>query len=116
MATLTPEQLQVLIEMSDIGGMEDEQTRMIKMAEALRNAGNIRGNDVGANIGRAAYGIGGAVADYKAKQQNPAISEARQGTLARLLRGMKKPLPNVPQLGVPSNSPMPNPDEEYPYE
>lgn len=109
--SLTPEQLEVLIEMSDIGGMEDEQARIMKMAESLRNAGQIKGNDVGANIGRAAYGIGGALADRKARMQGPDISSSRQGVLARLLKASRRP-PNVPTLGVPQSQPQVMDDEE----
>lgn len=113
MAQLTQEQLEALIAMQDIGGMEDEQSRMLNLAQSLRQAGaGTKGADVGSNIARAAYGIGGAYKDYKAAQQQPGISDARQGLMARLLRGAKKPLPNVPRLGTPQNAPTTVVDEE----
>lgn len=89
MAQLTPEQLEILVAMQDIGGMEDEQTRLQHLAGSLRGK-DIRGSDWGSNLGRAGYGVGAAVGDYKAAQQEPKISGARKSTVAELLRGMKK--------------------------
>lgn len=97
MAQLTRDQLEALIAMQDIGGLEDEQIRMQNMAQSLRSAGmRTRGDDVGSNIARAAYGIGGAYGDYKAAKQAPGISTARQGIMAQLLRGMRKQDPTDP--------------------
>lgn len=117
---LTPEQLEALIGMSDIGGMEDEQQRLLKQAESLRNRTGIKGNDWGANLGRAGYGVAGAFSDYKAAKAGAPITDARQSILAKLLKAARKPppLPNVPLLPTPSQpftppTPERPEDEEY---
>lgn len=111
MAQLTQEQLEALIAMQDIGGMEDEQSRMMNMAQGLRQAGmGTRGTDTGSNIGRAAYGIAGAMGDYKAGKMAPGISSGRQGIMSQLMRGMKKP---VSSTGAPSPF---NPQDDHVYE
>jgi hypothetical protein len=52
----------------DIAGKEDELAAQTLLADQLRQSGTrtaVSGGGVGGNIGRAAYGIGAAVKDYR---------------------------------------------------
>jgi hypothetical protein len=88
---ITTEQLKAIMEMGDIGGLEDEQSQMFALAKQLRGAAPTYrgGKDTWGNVGRAAYGIGGAIGDYKGLQKNPQISGGKQSLLARLMREMQ---------------------------
>ena len=88
---ITREQLEALLQMSgsDIGGLEDDQTAIRTGADQARQmASQIRGNDIGANLGRAGYGIGGAVRDYKGMQATPGIAAAKKSTFAKIIAGL----------------------------
>lgn len=90
---LTEEQLRALLQMasSDIGGLEEDQTAIRNDANSARQmAQSIRGNDIGANLGRAGYGIGGAIRDYKGMQATPAIGAAKKKTFGDLIAGLIK--------------------------
>ena len=79
---------------SDIGGLEDDQTALRTGADQARQmASQIRGNDIGANLGRAGYGIGGAVRDYKGMQATPAIGAAKKKTFGDIISGLIKKKP-----------------------
>jgi hypothetical protein len=84
----TQEQLQALLGMGDITGQEDEFERQLAQAEQMRNAmANVgKRNDWGSNLGRAGYGIAGAMQDYQADKKLPQISKSRQEILAKLFR------------------------------
>ncbi len=91
MAGLTDEQLAVLMGMGDIGGKEDEQQRQMLQAQQLRGSmPSIRGGGIGSQIGRAAYGVAGAMGNYKAGQLTPQISSDKRNLLAELLRARRK--------------------------
>jgi len=106
---MTPEQLKALLEISgsDIGGLEDEQTRQIALANSMRGqmmrpAGP---RDWGQNVANAGYGIGGALNDYRAGQAQPAISAAKKSTFANIIAGLsgkKKEVGMPEQLGTPA--------------
>jgi hypothetical protein len=99
---MTPEQLQALAGLGDIGGDEDVLGQQTALATQLRNGymNNPR-KDVGSQIGKAALGIGGAMAQKQAADMNPAIAAKKQALLAQILRayggGGGAPAPAGPQ-------------------
>lgn len=89
---LSEEQLQAMMGMSDIGGQEDELARQMALSEQLRSASqNIKRNDIGSNIGRAGYGIGSAISDYRNNQRPAEITAGKKSFLSDMLRRYKKP-------------------------
>lgn len=95
----TQEQLQALLGMGDITGQEDEfETQLARAEQMRRAAGNVgRRNDWGSNLGRAGYGVAGAMQDYQADKMLPKIGQSRQDILAKLFR--KKQLGDVAPSG-----------------
>jgi hypothetical protein len=91
---MTNEQLEALLALSgsDIGGMESEQERQVKLAEGLRSKMKSPANrkDWGTNLGNAGFGIAGALNDYKAQQATPAISAAKKKTFADIIRNLQR--------------------------
>lgn len=101
---MTREQLEALLKMSgsDIGGLEEDQTALRSDADNARQmASTIRGNDWGANLGRAGYGIGGAVGKYKGMQATPGIAAAKKSTFADIIAGLSGNKSGAKVSGVP---------------
>lgn len=87
MAALTEQDLQAIIGMGDIGGAENDQLRQQLLARDLRGTmGDIRSQRTGGNIGRAAYGIAGAMNDYSAGKATKDISTMKASLLSKLLK------------------------------
>jgi len=87
MPALTAEDLQAIIGMGDIGGAENDQLRQQLLARDLRGTmGDIKGSRLGSNIGRAGYGIAGAMNDYSAGKATKDISTMKAGLLSKLLK------------------------------
>jgi hypothetical protein len=84
---MTPEQLQALAGMGDIGGDEDVMAQQMALSDKLRQGylDNPR-KDIGSQIGKAALGIGAAYGTKQATAINPQIAAKKQGLLAQLLR------------------------------
>ena len=103
---MNAEQLKMIMEMGadDVGGMEDEQTRLLKLAEGLRgNINPVRGKDVGGNVGNAGFGIASALSNYQAGKMAPDITTGRKASFKRIIDGLAK----KPQFPVGNN-----PDED----
>ena len=133
MAALTQEQLEQMLELGDTTSMEQKRARLLASAKAMYGMpANIKKNDLGSNLGRAAYGISGSMNDYKAAEMEPKISDSYRGNLQKLIAGIKnqrgvdpaaqatlapnmnkrkQPLPDVPLLAVPGQIPLE--EEEY---
>ena len=87
MPALTNEDLQAIMGMGDIGGAENDQLRQQLLARDLRGSmGDIKGYRTGSNIGRAAYGIAGAMNDYSAGKATGKISTMKTDLLSKLLK------------------------------
>ena len=111
MASLTDEDLQAIIGMGDIGGAETNQLRQQLLARDLRGTmGDIKSQRTGGNIGRAAYGIAGAMNDYQANKATGTISTMKTDLLSKLLKnrkaGMSSNLP-PPPTGMDSTGHLP---------
>lgn len=89
---ITPEMLQEMMNGADIGGMEDEQTNQLALANSLRKAAppSAARNDWGSNLGRAAYGVAGAIDDRNAMKMGPTITEKRKGYLTRMAEAARR--------------------------
>jgi hypothetical protein len=89
---ITEEQLEAILSMSDLGGMEKEQINQLALAKNLRGTGaGINKMDAGSQIARAMYGIGGAIGDYRGLKKGPETTAAKQDLLAKLFRKRTEP-------------------------
>jgi hypothetical protein len=99
---MTPEQAAAYAGMGDIGGDIDVMEQQTALADKLRQGylGNAR-KDVGSQIGKAALGIGGAMAQKQGMDMNAGIASKRQALMAQLIRayggGAAGPTGPVPQ-------------------
>jgi hypothetical protein len=83
---LTEEQLLALLGVGDITGAQEDQMNQLKLAQQLRDSAPKQRYDVGSNIGRAAYGVAGALSDYRGMGASKDISGMKKNLLSILLR------------------------------
>jgi hypothetical protein len=96
----TDEQLQALLSMGDITEAQAARENQLRLAQQLRQAGaQTTGKDIGSNIARAAYGIGGALGSYKGMQAGEGITSMRRALLEAMLKKKQPGGINYPIYG-----------------
>jgi hypothetical protein len=102
---ITLEQLEALLGAGDVSEQEKQRQQLLQLGVNLRgNMSNVQGRGVGSNLGRAAYGVGGALSDYRAGKMSPEITKTKQDLYARIMRSMNPKRPSTDPAELPYGS------------